>query len=111
VAAQPPRGELSAILRALDHLRWLGAPTDLTRLGRHLVGHLNWEPIRYKLQLLEMRPLERFMSHSGSYIVGDRLVTPKREEWRVVRVEDEQDPPRLVCDRWTAEPSQDRGLP
>jgi hypothetical protein len=107
--AHPPRGELTAILRALDHLRWLGAPTDLTRLGRRLVGHLDWEPIRYELQRLEM-PLEPFMSHSGPYITGDRLVTPKRGEWRVV-AEANCDRTRLVCDPWTADPSQDRGLP
>jgi hypothetical protein len=55
-------------------------------------------------------PLEPFMSHSGPYIAGDRLVTPKRGEWRVV-AEANRDRTRLVCDRWSAEPSQDRGLP
>ena len=80
-------------------------------MGRRLVGHLNWTPIRYKLQLLEMRPLKTFISHSGPYITGDRLVTPDRREWLVVDVEADHAPARLVCDRWTAEPSQVRGLP
>jgi hypothetical protein len=68
-------------------------------------------PVRYELQLPERRPLEPFVSHSGPYIAGDRLVTPKGEEWRVVGVEADRDPARLVCDRLSAERSQDRGLP
>jgi hypothetical protein len=92
---EPDAGEQNALLRATDHLRNLDHHGDLLTLRGRLVGTTGVEPIGYVLRFLDGRRSPGFTSYSLSYEVDDRLVTPAKEELRVVEIRD-GDPAELT---------------
>jgi hypothetical protein len=96
--------EALALLRVLDHLRKqsherLQRPGDAWRLRDLIIRGFAIEPVAYVLVarggLIEPR---RFVSHSGSYVSRDLVVTASGQEWRVDAVEGETESvPMLFC--------------
>ncbi len=96
---EPHPGERFALLRATDHLQNLGHKGELLTLRGRLIGTGDAGWIAYRLRFPDARPPQDFTSYSLAYEVGDRVVTPGKDELRIIGV-DEGDPPELVVDDW-----------
>jgi hypothetical protein len=101
--------EAFAVLRALDNLhnggRLEGARV-LPQLREALIAQLGAPAVAYELVLLrEWRSESRFISHSGSFDVGDRLLTAEGA-WTVREGEHRAGKPDLLtCTVFSAERS------
>jgi hypothetical protein len=91
-----------AVLRAVDNLRAGGrlrGALALPRLRRALISHLAAPVVEYELTLTRDRVTSEasFVSYSGHYAVGDRLLTPEGT-WTVDGIESREDTnDRLIC--------------
>ena len=94
---QWPDEQRLALVRALDHLDNAGLLDEGARLLRH--SHIGALPLRYEVRGLaaDIQPL-RFISASGEYRPGDRIVLGDGSAWVVVKVEPGLVRPRLVLD-------------
>ena len=94
---QWPNEQRLALVRALDHLDNAGRLDEGARLLRH--SHIGALPLRYELRGLaaDITP-PRFISASGEYRPGDRLVLGGGTAYAVVEVEPGLVRPRLVLD-------------
>jgi hypothetical protein len=93
-----PGEERIALVRALDHLHNAGRLDEAARLL--LDPHTAIFPVRYELRGLaaQIKP-SRFVSNSGEYQAGDRIVLGDGSAWTVIDVEAGVTRPRLVLDR------------
>lgn len=94
---EPDARDRAILLRATEHLRNLGHRGELLTLRDRLIGTGNARWIAYRLRFLDARPVQEFTSYSLAYGVGDRLVTPGKDELRVVGLAG-RGPPELVVD-------------
>lgn len=92
---EPDPAERYALLRATAHLSNFGHRGELNAVRERLSGTGDVDWIAYRLRFLDGRPPQDFTSYSLNYEVGDRLVTPAKEELRVVEIR-EGDPAELV---------------
>ena len=92
--------QFALLLRATDHLRNLGRQSDVLEYFRDTLSRTgDVQPISYRLRSITGGPPFGFMSYSGSYDVGDRLVDARHSEYRIVDL-GPGDPPELVVDAW-----------
>jgi hypothetical protein len=92
-----PGEERLALVRALDHLGSAGRLDEGAGLLRH--AHTAALPVRYEVRGLaaEIKP-SRFISGSGEYRAGDRIVLGDGSGRVVIEVEPGVVRPRLVLD-------------
>jgi hypothetical protein len=98
-AIQPNDTQRYALLRAAQHVTNLGHGGELLTLHNRLYGTGGVRWISYHLRFTDARPAADFTSYALQYEIGDRLVTPAKDELRVVAFTD-GDPPKLVVEPW-----------
>jgi hypothetical protein len=98
-AIEPDDAQRFVLLRAARHVTDLGHGGELVRLRDRLYGTGDVRWIHYRLRFTDTRPVADFTSYALEYEVGDRLVTPTKEELRVVELRD-GDPPELTVEPW-----------
>jgi hypothetical protein len=91
--------ERLALVRALDHLHNAGRLDEGARLLRNL-HRSTFPPLSYEVRGLagQINPA-RFVSNSGEYRAGDRIVLGDGSAWVVIEVEPSVIRPWLVLDR------------
>jgi hypothetical protein len=98
---EPSERDRAILLRATDHLRNLRHRGELLTLRDRLIGTGAVRAIAYRLRFLDARPSQDFTSYSLAYGVGERLVTPAKDELQVNGV-GSGDPLELIVDDWRA---------